>query len=271
MVEGLGVTCYSLATEVAAPLAVVVVPGAMDRAGGFLRAIRHLDIAEVIAYDRRGYATSRALLPSDRLEDHVDDLLAVIGDVDGPVVVVGHSQGALIALHAAARVSTTPPSECTPAMRSIRAVGAWEPPLPWFDWYDESSQQAVHEVIRGDVEPAAIAERFMRSAVSDRLWERLPQTVRDERIAEGPALIADITASRRDDARLDLATIALPVVVGFGSQTRPHHRRSAELVASEVAGAQLVEVPGATHGVHLSHPEAFADFVRATVAAATGR
>ena len=270
VVDGLGVTRFPLdpsGAETADQPVVIIVPGAMDRAGGFRRAIRHLGDLDVVAYDRRGYATSIGLGTSDDLADHVDDLIRIIDHVGAPAVVVGHSQGALIALHAAVRISTH--SVDAPAdLRAVRAVGAWEPPLPWFGWYDETAHPAVSDACSGGATPSEIAERFMRSVISDRLWDRLPRSMQDERLEEGPALVADIRSARRAGAVLAFDAITLPVVVGYGTDTSPQHRRSAQMVADEVAGAELVVVEGATHGVHLTHASEFARFVRTTVRAA---
>lgn len=267
-VDGLGVTTFVADAAVPSGPTVVIVPGAMDRAAGFLRSVRRLGPRHVVSYDRRGYATSANLAPSSHLGDHVADLFTVVASLDSSVTVVGHSQGALIALHAAAAAAHA--AQCpTPAMRAIVSIGAWEPPLPWFDWYDTTSQKAVHDVISGDVAPEVIAERFMRTAISDRLWDRLPATMRAERLAEGPALVADIRSSRRDEACIDLSGITLPVVVGCGSRSAPQHQRSARVVAAQVSGARLIVVAEATHGVHLGHPGAFAEFIEAAIAAGT--
>lgn len=225
---------------------IVMVPGAMDRASGFRRTIRHMSDRRVVAIDRRGYAGSIDVGVAPDLGVHADDLAAVCAATGGPVLVVGHSQGALIALAAAARD------------RIERLVGivAWEPPMPWFDWYIGSSLALT----MGEDPPEA-AEHFMRAMIGDRLWERLPEATRTARRAEGPALLADLAASRVADAAPDLTAVSVPTIVGRGSQSRPHHRRSAEIAAAEVPGATLVEIDGAGHGVHLSHPAAFAGLV----------
>jgi pimeloyl-ACP methyl ester carboxylesterase len=69
----------------------------------------------------------------------------------------------------------------------------------------------------------------------------------------------------------DPANIEVPVLVGYGSEGRDHHRRSAPALASELPDGRLVEVRGAGHGVHLSHPEELAGLVRIAIAARQGR
>jgi pimeloyl-ACP methyl ester carboxylesterase len=78
---------------------IVLIHGAMDRSTSFGRVARHLSDLAVVRYDRRGYGRSRELGPTD-LAGHLDDLVAVVGD--GPVLLVGHSVGGVIALAAPA-------------------------------------------------------------------------------------------------------------------------------------------------------------------------
>ena len=68
----------------------------MDRSASFMRVIRRLSDIDVIAFDRRGYAGSRALGAVDDLSRHVADGLAVTQG--RPVIAIGHSFGGLVAL-----------------------------------------------------------------------------------------------------------------------------------------------------------------------------
>jgi pimeloyl-ACP methyl ester carboxylesterase len=47
-------------------------------------------------------------------------------------------------------------------------------------------------------------------------------------------------------------------VVGRARRSPAHLRRSAEELAGAVPGAELVELSGADHGAHLTHPAEFA-------------
>jgi pimeloyl-ACP methyl ester carboxylesterase len=59
----------------------------------------------------------------------------------------------------------------------------------------------------------------------------------------------------------DAERVTVPVVAGRGGSSKPYHRRSAEWLVEHIAGAELYEIPGATHGAHKSHPVEFAAFV----------
>lgn len=239
-----------------APL-VVLIHGSLDRAGSFARVIRRLSDLHTVAYDRRGYHRSRHIVPvHDTLDGHVDDLLSII---DGrPAVVVGHSYGGDIALGAALRSGNSGP---------IQAVAAFEPPMPWLgSWATRpgAAGQSRQPSLEHD-DPGQVAERFFRRMVGDSAWDRLPEATKQARRADGPALTAEIAAIRVSEAPFDVTTLTVPAVFGRGTGSLPHHRASADWLVANVAQSELVEIEGAAHGAHLTHPDAFARFVRTAV------
>ncbi len=228
---------------------VVLVHGSLDGAASFARVVRRLDDLRVITYDRRGYRGSRRMRPLGVLEDHVKDLVALVGP--GQAVVVGHSYGGDVALGAAIA-----------APGAVVGVGAYEPPLAWLDWWPRRARQP------GDEDPARFAENFFRRMVGDAAWERADDKMRRRIEADGPALMAELTSLRSSGAPFDIGALSVPAVFGRGSDSRPHHRRAVEELHGLVTGSELFEAEGAAHGVHLTHPSAFATMVRRVVDAA---
>ncbi len=90
------------------------------------------------------------------------------------------------------------------------------------------------------------------------------------RRADGPALAGELAAIRTGDAPFDAALLAVPAVYGRGTVSLPHQRASAEWLVEHSPDARLIEIEGAAHGAHLTHPDAFARFVRAAVQRAGG-
>jgi pimeloyl-ACP methyl ester carboxylesterase len=241
-----------------APL-VVLVHGSLDRAGSFARVTRRLPELHTVAYDRRGYHHSRHVVPvHTSLAGHVDDLLAVI---DGrPSVVIGHSYGGDVALGAALGPDGPSP---------ILAVGAYEPPLPWLgSWATRNGTRKAGEPRPDDEDPGDAAERFFRRMVGDSAWDRLPDDTKSARRADGPALAAELAAIRTTVAPFAVTELAVPAVFGRGTASLPHHREAVAWLQANVPGSVLIEFEGAGHGAHLTHPDAFAQFVRAVVARA---
>jgi pimeloyl-ACP methyl ester carboxylesterase len=225
---------------------VVVVHGSMDRSAGMLRVARQLDdVAEVLRYDRRGYGRS---MPHDGpfgMEQQVDDL---VGLLDGrSAVLVGHSYGGNVALATAAR---------HPAL--VRAVSVYETPLSWEPWWPGTTAGANALATRG--EPADAAEAFMRRLVGDERWEGLPERTREQRRREGAAMVGELSDLREHVPWLP-EQIGVPVLAGYGSKGRPHHRRGMEHVADTVAGARAVQLDGCGHDAPLSHPALYAELL----------
>ncbi len=240
---------------------VVFIHGAADRGAAFARVGRHIQGAQLVRYDRRGYGRSVGARPaqvtsqSALLASQVDDLLAVVeaSSVDGPLVLMGHSLGGLIALGAADRVPG-----------AIHAVVAYEPPMPWQPWWSrgQAGDSARSAAAAADTAGAGAAamEAFLRKMIGDERWEALGPRVQQARHAEGPALLTDLEAAR-GAGDLDLASLGLPVVLGVGTQTSVRHARAVDHLAGLIAGAEVVEVDGAGHGAHMTHPVEVASMV----------
>jgi pimeloyl-ACP methyl ester carboxylesterase len=250
---------------------VVLVHGSLDRSGSFSRVVRRLADLHTVVYDRRGYQRSREALPLNLdLAGHVDDLVAVI---DGrPAVVVGHSYGGDIALGAALRPGGPGP---------VESVAAFEPPMPWLGLWPANpapvGPTAASATDWSTIDPddpeatAAAAERFFRRMVGDAAWDRLPEEGRAGRRADGAALAAELRAIRTGGAPFDVSALTVPATIGRGGDSTGRHHDTADWLVDHVPGARLVEIPGAQHGAHLTHPDAFAAFVRVAVARAGQR
>jgi pimeloyl-ACP methyl ester carboxylesterase len=232
---------------------VVLVHGALDRGASFARVVRRLGDLRVVTYDRRGYHHSRHLPLANSLQDHVADLVALVGG--GPAVVVGHSYGGDVAIGAALA-----------APQAVHAVGAYEPPLPWLDWWPRRSASSI-----AAEDPGAFAESFFRRVVGDGGWERLTDQARADRRADGPALVAELADLRRQVAPFDVRTLRQPLVLGRGGRSVWHHRRAIDALVAAVPSAEVIEFPDSAHGAPLSHPDAFAAMVRRVVELARPR
>lgn len=239
--------------EVSGPL-VIVVHGAMDRSSSFMPAADLLSDQRVRLYDRRGYGRSKQAGVPSSVQDHLEDLETLL---DPPTVLVGHSFGAVLALIAAAKWP-----------ERIAAVGAYEPPLPWFPGWlpDSPGDRALARAEAG--EPELAAEVFIRAVAGDERWETLPQRTRDDRAAESPALLVDLETLQAPGGAFNPADVAVPVLVGVGTDSPERIRQTVPELAKRLPRGELTEVPDVGHDIHFSDPQAFARFVRDTVAVA---
>jgi len=241
---------------------VILVHGSLDRAESFRRVMRRLPDVTVVAYDRRGYQDSRSAGVVD-LGGHLADLLDLAGEIrthtDGVLAAVGHSFGGDVVVGAA----LAEPS-------AFDSVGAFEPPMPWLGF---RPVRPGDDRPRGWTpmaeDPGDEAEQFFGRMVSPSAWNRLTDEGRASRRADGPALVSDMV-SFRGAAPFDVMALAVPAVFGMGGLGRPHHRQGVAWLGANVPGARAYEIEGAQHGAHLSHPDAFATFVRLVLDRAAG-
>jgi pimeloyl-ACP methyl ester carboxylesterase len=234
---------------------IVLIHGAMDRHTSFARVRKLLSTYTTIAYDRRGYARSLDVGPATSLQDHVDDLLEIVGAK--PAVIVGHSYGGVVGLCLASQKPDL-----------ARGLVVYEAPMPWTDWWPTSAGGST--IAAGaDEGPEAAAESFMRRIVGDRVWAMLGDETRAARRAEGRALLVDLVGLRMGSCPYDTAKITCRVAIGFGAKSHPHQQRSArELAAlfSDRADPVIpVEFPASSHNAHAATPDAFADLIRSVL------
>ncbi|MGB3411294.1 MAG: alpha/beta hydrolase [Microthrixaceae bacterium] len=273
---------------------VFLVHGAMDRAASFGRVMRRLVEFDVITYDRSGYAGSGPTSQTDQasqlgrdpqsvvdphvaptvplggldaISGHAEDLRRLI-EWSGAAhaVVVGHSLGGTVALALAAREHREQAKALDPSQGrgagSLVALGVFESPAPWLDGSFSSVGRGAIEVADTQGDEAG-AEHFYRLMIGERTFARLRDRDKAARRAEGPALIAELRALRDPSLAIDLSTVTIPTIIGTGSTSSTSLRHGAQLITEALPDAWGVEIAGAGHGAHLTHPDEFAAYVRA--------
>lgn len=228
------------------------VHGVMDRGATFLNVARRLTSESWLVYDRRGYGRS-ATLGVPLFSDHVNDLEALIDVVShrGPVVLVGHSLGGTIALAAASK-----------APESVAAVVVHEAPLPWLDWWPIRSEDGRR---LEDESPEDAVRRVMERTAGKDVWDALPETVRVQRLSEGPTMVSELVTAR-DGCPFLPERLTMPVVVSRGSLSIGHREQAQQWLVDGLPAASVTTVEGGSHNVQSSHPEAFANMLRDVLA-----
>lgn len=210
----------------------------------------------VVAYDRRGFSRSELTGPQDwdrRLETDADDVGRLIEHLsDGPVTVLGHSSGAVVALTAVLRHPD-----------KIRTLAAHEPPVvSWLpdkdEWdaffadchriYRESGiPAAMRKFVRGTSGPEEVA--FMESVMEKGDEYARKNTVywfEHEFLQYASAdLSLDALAEHRD-----------AIVPTGGTISRGQVANRAVRVLAERLGRDLPEFPGG-HVGFVTHPKEF--------------
>ena len=237
-----------------APL-IALVHGSMDRSAGLLKLSRRLDDDHrVLRYDRRGYGRSAPHPGPFGMDGQVADLVELLAG--RPAVVFGHSYGGNVALAVAAR---------HPEL--VRAVGVYESPLSWLDWWPRTTAGSGAVDEQGD--PADAAERFMRRMIGDERWVHLPPGARRARRTEGAAMIGELT-DLTANAPWASDDIRAPALAIHGSLGAAHHGLSTAYLGDVLADVKVIEIDGARHFGPNTHPDAVAAEIRALIARAQG-
>jgi pimeloyl-ACP methyl ester carboxylesterase len=225
----------------------ILVHGAPDRSAAFRQVLRRVGGRDITVYDRRGYGRSLRARPARTMVDHAQDLLAIADTCTSPPVVVAHSFGSNPTMLAA----TLRPDAFT-------ALGLWEPPLPWVEWWPERTKNYNASVASSDA-PADDVEEIYRRLLGADAWSHLPVDVRDQRRAEGPAFQTDMASEL--DAPFDFQDVAVPALVGYGTETSTEHAYGARWLAETLPNARTRAFQGTGHFAPRTHPEEYAAFV----------
>ena len=230
-----------------------------------------------IAYSRR-YAWPNEDLPSgekDMMQPHVDDLLAFLRAVDAyPAHLVGNSWGAFICL----RASMQEPA-------AVRSLVLEEPPLvPLITSAPPSPPQIVKSLLRhpmvtvaalrfaagtvapvtklikaGEVEPSIT--RFGRGVLGKQAFDALPQELRAHMRANASTHVGQALADGGFEpiTEPEIASVTAPALVITGANSPAIFRRLAELLASLLPNSRTLDVPAASHVMHVENPTAVND------------
>jgi pimeloyl-ACP methyl ester carboxylesterase len=234
--------------------ALVLVHGAPDRSSGFRGVLPYLASRHVVTYDRRGYGRSLHAAAAGSMMDHANDLLAILDECHVPPIVVAHSFGSNPSMLAA----SVRPS-------AFAAIGLWEPPIPWVEWWPEEMRAYITEIATSN-EPADEIEVMYRKLLGDQVWDDLSPEVQAARRAEGAAFQIDMASEL--DAPFEFQNVPVPALVGYGTDTVAHHSEGAIWLVKRLPDARLYQIPGAGHFAPRTHPEEFAKFIDAAVSMA---
>jgi pimeloyl-ACP methyl ester carboxylesterase len=202
--------------------------------------------------DRRGRGKSGDTAPYAP-EREIEDILAILAALPGPVDLFGHSSGAILALQAAARV---PPN--------LERLIVYEPPV-FFRAEDGIAPDLPERL------DALLAAGDCSSAVQTFLSEgpRLSQAELAGLSASSfwPQLLATQGHTVPYDARVqrsfrgdpsELARIRISTLVLIGGASPERMKAGALSIAAHLSQSHLKELPGQQHVAQLSAPDLFA-------------
>lgn len=216
----------------------------------------------VHAIDRRGRGASGDRLPYaiDReFEDVAAVASAVAAETGGPVPVFGHSYGGRCALGAALVDGGID--------RVICYEGAPAPPRQTYQ--DPALRDALRaRLATGDLD--GLLGQFMTSVVgltAAELAAYRADPIWPTRAAAAGTIPRELDAEVDEAASLDrLGAVRRPVLQLLCSASRAVFREATVALDARLADGRIVEIPGAKHAAHHTHPGAVVDAVRGFVA-----
>ncbi len=218
----------------------------------------------LIAYDRRGTGRSPPAEGALTIEDHADDLLALVAAEAGgqTATVVGSSFGAAVVLEA-----------CRRDRGRIGAAVMIEPPLAAAD--DAPAVPVgflpALDALAAREGPEAAAEQFLRTVLGAAAYERMPRAFTARSKAMWPQIRADSEAlARYRVGYAELGAIATPIRLLGGERSAPYFRPTLAALGRALPRATIEIIAGGGHMLHAEASRAFHQQVLAAVADRAG-
>lgn len=198
--------------------------------------------ARVIVYDKRGVGLSDRVVRRPTTEQHVADVLAILGEVGANrVIIFAVSDGAAVAIELAI---TYPEQVAGLIIYGGQAKGVRGDDYPW-GLTEEQYERWSDRLVKGWGGPVNL-EYFTPTCAHDerlRLW-----WAQTQRLAASPGAVKAILDGIRDsDVRAVLPQVGVPTLVIHRRGDRSVHVESGRYLANNIPQAQFIELPGDDH------------------------
>ncbi|MEI9937930.1 MAG: alpha/beta hydrolase [Pseudomonadota bacterium] len=236
--------------------ALVIVSGALFASELWLRVVPLISTQRcVVVVDRRGRGQSGnglAYAP----EREIEDVLAVLEGLDGPVDLLGHSSGAILALQVAQR-----------APANLERLIVYEPPVFFAaaDRIADDLPERLEGLLAEGQREAAVETFFregpraseveLRSMKGGPAWAQMVKVLAHT-VAYDSRVQRAFSADPAELARVRIRTLML-----LGAASPPRMRSAAETITARLPNATLTELAGQQHVAMLSAPASFASAV----------
>jgi pimeloyl-ACP methyl ester carboxylesterase len=208
--------------------------------------------------DRRGRGASGDTTPYS-IEREFEDLAVVAetlaAESGGPIAVFGHSYGGRCALGAALLTNTV--------ARVVCYEGAPAPPARTYHPTGIEARLRRYQVA-GDSD--ALLATFMTEIVGMSVQELdayRANPIWPTRVAAARTISRELEAEANVAASMErLAAVRQPVLQLLGSASLPIFREATMALDARLADGRIIEIEGAKHAAHHTHPDAVIEAVR---------
>jgi pimeloyl-ACP methyl ester carboxylesterase len=234
----------------------VIVSGALFASELWLRVVPLIsDQSAKVVVDRRGRGKSGDG-PAYAPEREVEDLLAVLAALQGPVDLLGHSSGAILALQVARRAKV-----------DLRSLILYEPPI-FFAAPDLIAHDLPErlEALLGAGRAEAAVETFLREGprASEAELKKMKAGATWSQMVKGlgHTVAYDSRVQRAFSADLgELSKVTVRTLMLLGGASSARMRSAAEAICARLPNATLTGLEGQQHVAMLTAPSLFANAV----------
>jgi pimeloyl-ACP methyl ester carboxylesterase len=207
----------------------------------------------VIAPDLHGYGETSPWTPGESAARDIELAVALADQVQGPLHLVGHSYGGVVALEAAVALGAR-----------VASLALVEPVV--FGLLREARDDAwpaiaaiagrhIELVEAGESETCA--EAFVSYWAGANAWTAMSAPARARAVATMPKIADEWRlVFRLQRGRRDFARLGVPTLLVRGAHTTLAARRIVDRLAAALADREMVEIEGAGHLAPLSHAAA---------------
>jgi pimeloyl-ACP methyl ester carboxylesterase len=241
------------------PTILIVHPGGNDPTSWNSVTRLLTDYFRVVRIRRRIYVPGAAIPSDHSMAVEAADILAIANLLDPPILLVGHSSGAIAALEAALRAPST-----------FTAMFLYEPPLATRAPIGGPGQQRARAALAAG-DPAEALKIHLRDIV------QMPAQQVDTLFASSAAravFAANAAAQLADTDAIDALgvgitryrTLDLPTTLVEGDTSPSHIRERLADLAATLPNARVLTFHGQGHIAHVMAPALLADAIRTAAA-----
>ncbi|MFS2123632.1 alpha/beta fold hydrolase [Pseudomonas sp. Pseusp97] len=192
-------------------------------------------------------------------QQHVDDLLALLDQLSGPVHLLGHSRGGNICLRVAQAVPhkllsltlADPGGDFANDVFTGVNIDAPVSPVE----RNQFRQQALKMIRAGAVEDGL--QLFVDTVSGAGVWSRSSRQFREMATANAMTLVGQVADQPAPIGRAQIAQLHLPVLLIGGAKSPEPFPRIIQALQSILADVRSVTIPGASHGMNVIRPASF--------------
>ena len=190
---------------------------------------------------------------------HVDDLLALLDQLPGPVHLVGHSRGGNICLRVAlvapwkllSLTLADPGGDFADDVFSKVNIDAPVSPGE----RNQFRQHALEMIRAGALEEGL--QLFVDTVSGAGVWSRSSRQFRDMATANAMTLVGQVADHPAPISHEQISQVQLPILLVGGARSPEPFPRIIQALQSTLADARSVMIPGASHGMNVIRPASF--------------